>query len=142
MKRRRRAKAAIRDVIAERVYERADGREVRVEVGRPRKVTKEEWACEFRVLGVRHSKVYSLPGTDSLEALQMALAMMAVQVECYQQEHGLTLMGGSYLALMKPDFDAMMREIRATPEFPEIAHAIGDIWEEMTGEPIESGTVT
>jgi hypothetical protein len=51
-------------------------------------------------------------------------------------------MGGSYLALMKPDFDAMMREIRATPEFPEIAQAIGDIWEKMTGEPIESGTVT
>jgi hypothetical protein len=133
------ARPAIRDVIAERVFQRADGREVRVEVGRPREVRKGEWECEFRVLGVGHSKVYSLPGSDSLEALQLALGMMAVQVESYQQEHGLTLMGGSYLALMKPDFAAMMREIEATPEFPEIAEAIGDVWQEMTGRPLRRG---
>jgi hypothetical protein len=118
---RKRARPAIRNVIAERVFQRADGREVRAEIGRPRK-RKDEWECEFRVLDVGHSKVYSLSGSDSLEALQLALAMMAVQVESYQQEHGLTLMGGSYLLMMKPDFAA-----------------IGDVWQEMTGEPLRRG---
>jgi hypothetical protein len=136
---RKRARAAIRNVIAERVFQRADGRDVKVEVGRPREVRKGEWECKFRVLGVGHSKVYSLPGTDSLESLQMALAMMAVQVESYQQEHGLTLMGGPTLLLMKPDFAAMMREIEAAPEFPQVVEAIGDVWEKMTGEPLRRG---
>jgi hypothetical protein len=136
---RKRARPTIRDVIAERVFQRADGRSVRAEVGRPRRKANGEWTCEFRVLGVGHSKVYSLPGLDSLEALQLALAMMAVQVESYQQEHGLTLLGGQYLLLMKPDFAAMMREIEAAPEFPQIAEAIGDSWHEMTGEPLRRG---
>jgi hypothetical protein len=138
--RRKRAAPAIRQVIAERVFERADGREVRAVVGRPREVRKGEWVCEFRVLGVRHSKVYSLPGVDSFEALQSALFMMVVQLESYKDQHGLTFMGGSYLNLIKPDVDAMMREIKATPEFPEMAEAIGDVWQEMTGEPLRSGT--
>jgi hypothetical protein len=80
----KRARPAIRNVIAERVFQRADGREVRVEVGRPRRVKNGDWACEFRVLGVGHSKVYTLEGVDSLQALQMALGLMAVQVESYQ----------------------------------------------------------
>jgi hypothetical protein len=136
----KRARPAIRDVIAERVFQRADGRDVKVEVGRPWEVRKGEWECEFRVLGVGHSKVYSLPGGDSLEALQLALGMMTAQVESYQQEHGLTFMGGSYLALMKPDLDVMMREIQATPEFPQVAEAIGDVWQRMTGEPLQRRT--
>jgi hypothetical protein len=134
----KRAGPAVRNVIAERVFQRADGRDVRALVGRPRKMGK-QWVCEFQVLGVRHNKVYSLPGNDSLEALQLALGMMVVQLESYQEEHGLTLSGDSYLALMKPDFAAMMREIEARPEFPQIAEAIGDIWEEMTGKPLRRG---
>jgi hypothetical protein len=136
---RKHARPAIREVIAERVFQRADGREVRVVIGRPREVRKGEWVCEFRVLGVGHSKVYSLPGNDSLEALQLALGMMVVQLESYQQQHGLTLMGGSYLGLMKPDVAAMMREAEAAPEFPQIAAAIGDVWQKMTGEPLRRG---
>jgi uncharacterized protein DUF6968 len=134
----KRPRPVIRDVIAEGVYQRADRREVRVEVGRPRRVKNGEWTCEFRVLGVGHSKVYSLQGNDSLEALQMALGMMAVQLEGYQKQHGLTDLDGSYLPVMKPDFEAMMREIEAAPEFPQIAEAIGDIWQEMTGAPLRS----
>jgi hypothetical protein len=139
--RKKRAASAIRDVIAERVFERADGREVRAVVGRPREVSKGEWVCEFRVLGVGHSKVYSLKGSDSLEALQMALAIMAVQIESYQNEHGLTFMGGSCLLVMKPDFEAMRREIEQTPEFPVLVETLGDIWQEMTGEPLRRGTL-
>jgi hypothetical protein len=108
----------IRDVIAERVFRRADGREVRALIGRPRRKAKGEWVCEFQVLGVRHSKVYSVPGVDSLQALQLALGMMMVQLESYQQKHGLTFLGDSYLALMKPDFEAIKREIEAQPDFP------------------------
>ena len=142
---RKRAAPAIRDVIAERVFQRADGREVRAVVGRPRRIPRprhqeDEWVCEFRVLGVGHSKVYSLPGNDSLEALQLALGMMVLQLESYQKEHGLTFMGESLLLLWRPDVEAMMREIRATPEFPRIAEAIGDIWQDMTGEPLRPGT--
>jgi hypothetical protein len=136
---RKRARPAIRHVIAERVFRRTDGRDVKVEVGRPRKVKDGEWACEFRVLGVGHSKVYTLPGTDSLEVLQLALAMMVAQLDSYRRKHGLTFMGGSYLGLMKPDLQAMMAEIAATPEFPAIAEAIGDLWQEMAGEPLRCG---
>jgi hypothetical protein len=121
---RKRAGHAIRDVIAERVFERADGREVRAVVGRPREVRKGEWLCEFRVLGVGHSKVYALSGTDSLEALQLALGMMVVQLESYQKEHGLTFMGDSYLALMKPDVEAIMKDITARPDFPLWSHVL------------------
>jgi hypothetical protein len=137
---RKRAGHAIQDVIAERLFQRADGRQVRAMVGRPREVRQGEWVCEFRVLGVGHSKVYALPGNDSLEALQLALGMMVVQLESYQKEHGLTFMGDSYLGLMKPDVVVMMREIEAAPEFPQIAEAIGDIWQEMTGVPLRDGT--
>src|SRR5215207_4426215 len=105
------------DVIAERAFQRADGEEVRAIVGRPREV-KDGWVCEFQVLGVGHNNVYALPGLDSLEALQLALGMMVVQVESYQAEHGLTLDGGSNLSLMKPDFEAVMKEIKADPEYP------------------------
>jgi hypothetical protein len=120
---RKRAGRAIRDVIAERVFQRADGREVRARVGRPRQA-KGEWVCEFQILGVGHSKVYSLPGNDSLEALQSALVMMVVQLESYQKEHGLTFMGESLLLLWRPDVEAMMREIKATPDFPLWSHVL------------------
>lgn len=107
----------IRNIIAERVFQRADGKEVRAVVGRPRK-GRRDWACEFQILGVGHSKVYTLPGEDSLSALQMALAMMAVQIESYQKQHGLTFLGSSALLMMKPDFDAMIQEIESDSEYP------------------------
>ena len=111
----KRAEPRITDVIAERVFQRADGKDVRALVARPREA-KEGWVCEFQVLGVGHNKVYALPGLDSLEALQLALGMMVVQLESYQAEHGLTLTGDADLALMKPDFAAMKKEIEAKPD--------------------------
>ena len=126
----KRVKPAIPDVIAERVFERSDGRQVRVEVGRPHQAKQGAWACEFRVLAVGHSKVYSLPGEDSLGALQMALAMMAVQIDSYKEQHGLTFLGGSSLLVMRPDFDALKREVEADPEYPLWSHALDGIFEE------------
>lgn len=126
---RTRAKRAISNVIAERVFERADGKEVRAIVGRPHKA-KRGWVCEFQVRGVGHSKVYKLPGEDSLEALQSALAMMAIQVESYQKEHGLTYLGDPFLLMMKPDFDAMMKEIGASPDYPKWRHVLDGVWDE------------
>ena len=118
----------VRDVISERTFQRADGGDVRALVGRPREVTGSEatgsWVCEFQVLGVGHDDVYTLQGFDSLEALQTALAMMVVQLESYQAEHGLTFGGDPYLSLMKPDFAAMKREIEATPEYPLWRHVL------------------
>jgi hypothetical protein len=130
----KRGTPAISDVIAERIFQRADGKEVRAVVGRPRK-GKREWTCEFRILGVGHSKVYKLPGEDSLQALQMALAMMAIQVESYQKEHGLTFLGDPFLLMLKPDFEAMMREIEASPDYPKWRHVLDGVWD----EPSSSG---
>ena len=127
--RRTRAKGAISNVIAERVFQRADGKEARAIVGRPHKA-KRGWVCEFQVRGVAHSKVYKLPGEDSLEALQMALAMMAIQVESYQKEHGLTFLGEPFLLMMKPDFEAMMKEIEASPDYPKWRHVLDGVWDE------------
>jgi hypothetical protein len=132
----KRARPAIRNVIAERVFKRADGREVRAELGRPRRTTNGPWVCEFRVLGVGRSKVWSVPGEDSLAALQGALMVMSVNIDGYHEEHRLTFMDGPYLALPRFDVEAMRRDIEASPDFPEVAEAIGDIWEEMTSEPL------
>lgn len=106
---RKRARPAIRDVIAERVFHRANGREVRAQVGRPREVKAGRWECEFRVLGVGRSKVWSLPGGDSLEALQSVLVMMVAQLDSYQKEHGLTFMGESSLMLWRHAGDLRRR---------------------------------
>ena len=134
----KRARPAIRNVIAKRVFKRADGKEVRAELGRPHRKANGPWpwVCEFRVLGVGRSKVWSVPGEDSLAALQSALMVMSVNIDSYHQEHRLTLMDGPYLALPRFDVEAMMRDIEASPAFPQIVEAIGDGWEEMTGEPL------
>jgi hypothetical protein len=125
---RKRGTPATREMIAERVFQRADGKEVRAIVGRPRR-SKRGWECKFQVLGVGHNKVYNLEGEDSLEALQTALAMMAIQIESYQRDHGLTYLGSSALLVMKPDFEALMREVEAAPEYPEIRRALeGHPW--------------
>jgi hypothetical protein len=125
----KRARPAIQDVIAERIFERADGRKVRALVGRPLKRKKGDWMCDFQILGVGHSKVYRLPGNDSLEALQLALGMMGVQLEGYQEEHGLTFDGDSWLGLTRPDFEEMKREIEARPDFAQWSHVLEGIWE-------------
>jgi hypothetical protein len=125
---RKRARPAIRDVIAERVFQRADAKKVRALVGRPRKA-KQDWVCEFQVLGVGHNKVYKLPGADSLDALQMALGMMVVQLEGYQDKHGLTFLGDAHLGLWKYDFERMRREIEATPDYPLWSHVLNGLWE-------------
>lgn len=127
MTRKRVESAHIADVIAERVLQRRNGKEVRILVGRPHR-SKDEWVCQFQVLGVGHDQAYALPGFDSLEALQLALGMMAVQVEAYQKKHGLTLLGGSYLGVLKPDFDAIKTEIEATPDFPRWRAGFEKVW--------------
>src|SRR5687768_697163 len=114
----KRAEPRIGDVIAERVFQRTGGKDVRALVGRPREAKEGQSVCELQVHGVCNNKVYALEGHDSLEALQMALGMMVVQLESYQAEHGLTLDGDAYLALMKPDFEGMKKEIEATPDYP------------------------
>lgn len=126
---RRPSAGKVNDVIAERVLRRRDGRTVRLLVGRPRRA-KHEWVCRFQVLGVGHARPYDLRGCDSFEALQAAMAMLAVQVDSYQREHGLTLDGGSWLGVFKPDFDAIRKEIEATPDYSKWGPVIEEIWKE------------
>jgi hypothetical protein len=42
---------AVPDVIAERVFEKADGQEVRALIGRPREGER-DWECDFQIIGV------------------------------------------------------------------------------------------
>jgi hypothetical protein len=63
--------------------------------------------------------VHTAAGVDSLQALHIALAMMAVQVEGYQQEHGRTLYGDPELLLMKPDIDSLTSGLEARPDYPQ-----------------------
>jgi hypothetical protein len=126
---RKRATPAISDIIAERAFQRADGKEVRTIVGRPRKV-KREWVCEFQVLGVGHDKVYKTSGEDSLEALQAAIGMMVIQVETdYKHDYGLTFLGDSHLGLWMYDFEKMQREIEATPDYVKWRHVLDRVWD-------------
>jgi hypothetical protein len=127
MRKQNRRSSPLKEVVAERVLQRSDGEEVRILVGRPRRVRK-EWLCQFQVLGVGHDQPYDLPGFDSLEALQLALGMMAVQIEAYQRKVGLTFDGGAYLGVFRPDFEAIRKEIRATPEYEKWRHGIESIW--------------
>lgn len=111
-----RRKRTLDDVIAERVFHRSDGKEVRARVARP-SPREVDWGCEFQVLGVEHDKIYDVPGGDSLQALQLALAMMSIQLEEYQTKFGLTFDGDAELLLMMPDFDAMAKRLRARPDY-------------------------
>jgi len=72
--------------------------------------------------------VYSLPAEDSLEALQMALSMIVVQLESYQREHGLTPEGDEYLGLIKPDFEGMRKELEASPYYGQVRDVL-DQWD-------------
>jgi hypothetical protein len=121
----------IRDVIAERIFQRADGQDVRAIVGRPHEADRPHeaasgWACEFQIIGVGHDEVCSLPGGDSLEALQLALGTMVIQVESYQRDRGLTLMGDEDLGLIKPDFEAMKTAIAASPHYDQVRSILGE----------------
>ena len=115
------------DIVAERLFERRDGVRVRAIVGRPREL-ESGWVCEFQILGVNHDEVCTLEGDDSLEAIQMALAMMVVQLESYQRDLGLTLQGDRDLGLIRPDFDAVKKEVKANPAYDDI-RAILDEWD-------------
>jgi hypothetical protein len=126
---RKHSTAAISDIIAERVFQRADGKEVRALVGRPRKA-KRDWICEFQVLGVGHDKVYKLPGVDSFEALQSALGMMVIQLDTtYKQEHGLTFLGESQLMLWMYDLEKMQKEIETSPDYAKWSHVLDGVWD-------------
>jgi hypothetical protein len=121
----------IRDVIAERIFQGADGQDVRAIVGRPREVegTHEPasgWVCEFQIIGVGHDDVYSLPGGDSMEALQLALGMMVVQLDSYQRDCGLTFLGDEHLGLIKPDFEAINQELEASPQYEQVRSILGE----------------
>ena len=122
----KRSQAAVSDVVAERVFQRADGKEVRALVARPREVTEVDgvkidaiWECDFQIVGVGDDTVQSAGGADSLQALQMALAMMATYLEGYQPEHGLTLDGDAELMLMKPDLEDLAKRLRTRPDYPD-----------------------
>ena len=124
---RKHARSAIKDVIAERVFQRADGEEVRAVVGRPRRA-KRDWVCEFQILGVGHDKVYKLPGADSLEALQSAIGMMVIQLELdYKHKHSLTFLGEPHLLLWMYDFERMQKEIEATPDYSKWSHVLDGV---------------
>ena len=112
-----RLKRVLEDVIAERVFLRSDGTEVRALVARPSR-REVDWGCEFQILGVEHDKIYDVPGVDSLQALHLALAMMSIQLEEYQTKFGLTFDGDPELLLMMPDLDAMAKRLRARPDYP------------------------
>jgi hypothetical protein len=119
-------------VMAERVFQRADGREVRAQLGQPRRdkgKANTDWVCSFRVLGVGHSKVYSLAGTDSLEALKYAQWMMAVRLEDYQRKFGLTYLNEADLHLVKfeGDPDATIRQIKSRADFQLWGHVLDGV---------------
>ena len=98
----------------------------RPDYGRPRKHVNATSLRNTREL--RAALRPELSGGDSLEALQLALGMMVVQVESYQRDCGLTLMGDEQLGLMKPDFEAIKKEIAASPHY-EQARAVLDEWD-------------
>jgi hypothetical protein len=116
----KRARSSVIDVIAERVFKRSDGKEVRAIVGRPRPVG-ENWECDFQILNIGRRTFPNAGGADSLQALQMALGMMAVYLEEYQREHGLTLDGDPELLLMAPDVAAVANRLRERPDYSEWA---------------------
>lgn len=63
-----------------------------VTLGKPRKVTKEEWVCPYQICGMGDKKVQEAHGIDAFQALMMALEGIRVKIK--ESEKTLIWEGG------------------------------------------------
>jgi hypothetical protein len=102
------------DVIAKRtLYVKGRKEPVEVLIGRPRRGRgKEEFRCPYQIEGVGDEAVRSVPGSDAVQALQ--LVMQAIGVELQQSGLSMTWIKGmdGYLGFPLPSDSKMPQALQ------------------------------
>ncbi len=91
---------AIRHPIAERELELGNGRVVRVIIGHPEPFPDgRDFFCSFHIIGLARDKIRRAGGTDSVQALVLALDMIGATLHASAEYKAsqLTWNGESYL---------------------------------------------
>lgn len=72
----------IKDVIAERELGVASSppRRLVVRIGKPFQHEAGDWACETQIEGLRNGRVYQTFGVDAIQALQLALERVRIDL--------------------------------------------------------------
>ena len=78
-------------MIAERrltlTTEAGEIREVVVRIGKPKQSPdRDDFSCDFQILGCGESKVRSIYGLDAFQSLQLTLQLLSVMLNHYRQE--------------------------------------------------------
>ena len=73
-------------IVAERILTGESKRRERiiVRVGMPRKAIPQDWVCPFQISGIHGSRVYPAYGVDAIQALQLALEAIRLQLARYR----------------------------------------------------------
>lgn len=61
-----------------------------LEIGTPRPAPDKDWICPCRIRGLDDSRVWTIYGIDSLQALTLATALLAGQIAGFAAERGWT----------------------------------------------------
>jgi hypothetical protein len=71
--------SAMTDLLLERVFQRTDGRPLKVNVGIPEKTTDmtDEWSCSYQIDGMGDAKVRKAYGVDGIQAFILALTYIS-----------------------------------------------------------------
>jgi hypothetical protein len=83
------------DVVAERELERRgeEAGRIIVRLGRPKPDPEIDWTCSYQIRGVGDEQVRTAHGIDAVQALQLCLGMIRVDLGVLQRSHRLTWLG-------------------------------------------------
>ncbi len=83
------------DVIAERELDRPEEESPRivVKIGRPAPDPEIDWTCSHQIQGIGDERVRTAHGVDAIQALQLCLEMIRVDLGALQLSHQLTWLG-------------------------------------------------
>jgi|SRR5579884_2883948 len=94
------------EIIAERVLEaRRKGQSftATVRIGKPFKsADAPDYRCPYQVAGIGDDKVRAASGEDSMQALQLAIQMLAAELHFRYKEFGFTWLGESEIGFPRP----------------------------------------
>jgi len=85
----------LNDVVAERELERPGEKSARivVRIGRPQPDPVIDWTCSYQLQGIGDELVRTAHGIDAVQALQLCIGMIRVDLAALQRSHGLTWLG-------------------------------------------------
>jgi hypothetical protein len=85
----------LNDVVAERELERPEEASARtvVRIGRPQPDPEMDWTRSYQIRGIGDEQVRTAHGIDAVQALQLCMGMIRVDLGALQRSHRLTWLG-------------------------------------------------